>query len=168
MTVINRQPSGLSDFLQVQAGGKQPDDISQTLRGVIDVECMYAPDRLRAAIEPFNMTPGQLEFVEVPEGQVWKVYGVGYEQTNATTNGNNGLSVWQERIPGQGLNGVPWIDFFLGSNLPQTNVSRFVRAVELAQPRVITSGQRVVISYDHGDSANVIGNFYVTYVLLQA
>ena len=68
MAGINRQPSGFANLLQVQAGGTNPDNVSETVRPTLDIEPFYWPDRLRGIREPFNLAPGQADFIEVPEG----------------------------------------------------------------------------------------------------
>jgi hypothetical protein len=166
VTEINRQPQGLSDFLLVRAGGLNPDDLSQSVRPTIDIEPYYQPDRLRAASVNFN-NAGTLDFIAVPEGEIWKVLGFGVEIDPATSTQGFMLSIWHERIPGQGLNGVPWMSVQSNMAMEQTVVARWVWAREVRHPRVLTPEQRVVMSYDSGDRSSIQGTFYVTYVLLQ-
>ena len=165
MTEINRQPSGLSDFLKVQAGGQNPDDLSRSVRPTIDIEPLYYPDRLRAEKITFSLNAAQKDFIAVPESEIWKVIGIGYDIQNLSLGGNANCSVWQERIPGQGLNGVPWIGF--ANNDQRAGFGLVItQGVELIHPRVLTGGQRIVFQYDSGDVVTIGGDFYVTYVLL--
>ena len=105
MAQINRIPSGLLDFLLVQAGGQNPNEISELVRPVIDVTKLYAPDRLRAANEPTSMTAGQLEFIEVPEGEVWLLLFAAITAT-LVAGDSAAFSARIERIPGQGATGI--------------------------------------------------------------
>lgn len=163
MTQINKQPSGLSNFLGVQSGGQNPDDLSSIVRPVIDIEPFYTPDRLRAVSEAFSLNEGQIDFVEVPAGEVWKVVNLSLIQTGPTLNHTNIIFFGMERIPGQGLNGVPWLSAELVINQNASGENVFAADVV---PRVITGGQRITLEFAMGDTTTINGTFWVTYVLL--
>ena len=165
MTEINRQPQGLANFLSVQAGGRNPDDLSQSVRPVVNIEPFYQPDRLRAAKTAFNLNVQQLQELIVPEGEIWKLLSVSLQGQNAAANHQNFFSFWLERIPGQGLNGVPIAD--VNQNIVrQSNGVNTTQVYELRHPLVLTGGQRVVLSFDNGDTNPSGGFFYCIYVLL--
>lgn len=166
---INRNPSGLLNFLLTQAGGRNPDFLLEQVRPVLDIEKYYEPDRLRAVSEVISLNVGQLDFIEVPESEVWLVKSVGVVIDNGLGLAANNIinfSVWHERIPGQGFNGVPFVDLQT-PRTTQTIVGRYVSAKEIVTPRIVSSGQRLVISYDSGDAEPCGGDFFVTFVQLQ-
>ena len=165
MTDINKQPSGLSNSLGVRAGGTNPDDFSPSVRPVIDIEPFYAPDRMRAAIQSFSAAPQTIDFVEVPEGEVWKVIALAVVMTNYTVNQQTQGFFGIERIPGQGLNGIPWLSYEIASF--QSFGTETVFASDVV-PRIVTAGQRITHEVSNSDRNPSVGSMFVTYVLIDA
>jgi len=168
MTGINRQPSGLLDFLQVQAGGRNPDDLAQTVRPVVDIEPFYWPDRLRGFNESFSLTSGQIEAVTVPAGQVWKLLTVGHVTTDQLViNFNYVVTYGIEGIPGQGLNGIEFGAYSSGNLQPTTGYNG-AHFVQLPVPLIVTSGQVITLTcVIEGVTASLDGTFEGIFVLLQ-
>jgi hypothetical protein len=166
MAGINRNPIGLLDFLQTQSGGRNPDFLQESVRPTIDVEPFYTPDRLRAAVESFSMTTGQIEFIAVPEGEVWKILTFGFVTTTTVSSGADiAVQYGIERIPGQGFNGRGFASFYLKDS-PAQNV---VDYQQLPVPLIVTSGQRITITCVAESSTGAFaGDFEVIYTLLQA
>lgn len=165
MPGINRQPRGLLDFLQVQAGGRNPDQLSETVRPVVDVEPLYWPDRLRAVIEPTSLATGQIEFIEVPEGEVWKVLSV-YQTTNLGTGGYARYSFGLERVQPLGLNGVYFGHAHVDN--PAAAAADVAVGIQLPVPLIVTSGQRLVVRMDVKTGGGAYaGDFHVLYVLIE-
>ncbi len=168
MTGINRQPPGISDLLNVQSGGRNPDDFSQIIRGVLDMYPFYQVDRLRAAIEPFSLGVGQREFIEVPATEVWLVEFLSLEIDSASGSTNEyQFSFGLERIIDQGPNGVELINTGLILATSATVASILVFGGQLPRPIMVTGGQRLtLLCCDENQPGDVTGNFNVVYTLM--
>jgi len=167
MTEINRQPLGLSDLLQVQAGGRNPDQLSQTLRGTLDLAPLYFVDRMRAERETFSLSVGQRDFIEIPEGQAWmcQFFSVNVDSFSSSTEQYN-MSIGLERIPGQGFNGI---ELFAANLDPMSSQAgrQLVWAFQVPRPFLATSGQRLTILLaDESQTGAVTGEFQVVYTLI--
>lgn len=168
MTEINRQPSGLSDFLQVQAGGQNPNDLSQGVRPTIDIEPFYWPDRMRGFNKAIALNTGGIEFVEVPEGEVWKLLTFGFSlNTIYAPDQSYSASLGVERLPGQGLNGIEFasVDY---QNLLATQSHAPSYFVQFPHPLILTEGQRVTVTCKRRTGSAFSGTMEGVYVLLQA
>ena len=139
MPGINRQPRGLLDFLQVQAGGNNPDQLSETVRPVVDIEPFYSLDRIFAAEEAISMTGGQLEFIEIPEGEVWKVLTMGFSVALDATAAMR-ASFMIERIEPLGLNGII-VGNALAINDSSGSAQTCGAAIQFPVPLMVRSGQ---------------------------
>jgi hypothetical protein len=165
---INRNPQGLLDFLQTQSGGRNPDFLQESVRPTIDIEPFYWPDRMRGAIEPIALNSGSIEFIEVPEGEVWKVLTIGHVcNTNQAADTNYSVTYGIERLPEQGFNGVE-LGGFNYHNPAAVNTTQPVHFLQLPIPVLVTSGQRLTITCHRRTSGGLVGTFEVIYVLLNA
>lgn len=169
MTGINRQPPGLSDLLQVQSGGRNPDDFSQMVRGTMDLAPYYEVGRLRATVEPYSLSVGQREFIEVPEGEVWLMQFLsGTVDNMVTANWDATFSFGLERIIGQGLNGVELMGPFRPIADASDANNLIVFGGQLPRPFIVTGGQRLTLLLNSEGMAiaNVDGEFNAVYTLL--
>ena len=169
MTEINRQAPGLNDLVQVQSGGKMPDDLAQTVRPTIDIEPYYLNQRLRGFSEGISLSASGKDFIEVPEGQLWLLNSIGVEETGKSTVGDVFAVTFSiEGLAGQGFNGVE----FLSSGNIGPRVGALVNsslAFFRQLPRLIhvSAGQRIVITLtDENLTIPVNGTFEITYYLL--
>jgi hypothetical protein len=165
VTGINRNPSGLLDLLQVQAGGQNPDNLAETVRPIVDIEPFYWPDRMRGFNEAFSLNTGQIDFIEVPAGEVWKLLTIGHVTTsNVSTAQSYCVTYGIERLPGQGLNGIE----FGGYVTPVTaSAMRHCHYVQLPAPVIVTAGQRLTLTMHAATSGPITGDFEVVFVLVQ-
>ena len=163
---INRAPIGLLDLLLTQAGGRNPDQLIESVRPTLDIEKFYYPDRMNAFNETFSLSQGQLDFVAVPDDQSWLLLGVGSEVDLVTNTEDAQLSYFIERIPGQGLNGI-----LIGSSpyweIATTNTWEAAHFMWLPTPLLLTAQQRVVVKMARGLSGPHPGNFYGIFVRLE-
>lgn len=168
MTGINRQPVGLSDLLQVQAGGQNPDELSQLVRGIMDLYPFYQPDRIRGWIEPWALSVGQAEFVEVPAGEMWLLEFLAVEVDSSTSSADDYyFSFGIERIIGQGLNGIQIISTGVLNGASSAAAARPTGGGMLPRVFPITSGQRITCRLDDENQAGAItGNFFGVYTLV--
>lgn len=167
MPQVNRQPLALGNFLKYQSGGRNPDNLLEGVRPTIDAEQFYAPDRYRVATEAILMDRGQLEFVLVPDQQVWKILNASVQFTlNAGESATWSFRV--ERIPGQGLNGWPVAASDEINNYHASIAATFQWAWQPTQSFLMTEGQRFVVRLDQETApASVPGWLSVHYILLQ-
>ncbi len=150
MTGINAQPAGLSDLLEIQAGGKNPDNFAETVRPGIDILPWYMAKRLRAVATTFGATAiGNFgSFIEVPEGEVWVWWGIGLSIDAAAGGNNFNMSVWLERIQEQGLNGQMVEAFENQTAISSSAQARITEFRQFHNPLYLTPGQRVTIRVD--------------------
>lgn len=166
MTGINRQPTGLLDLLQVQAGGRNPDDLAQTVRPTIDIEPFYWPDRMRSVIEPFSLSGNQLDSITIPDGEVWKVLTIAALCT-LDAGAECGISFFIEQVQPQGAGGTLIAGF---PELSHSNLgpARTNAAVQLPVPLILTSPQIIAIRMDYEtNAAAVVGELHVLFVRIQ-
>lgn len=164
---INRIPTGLLDFLLTQAGGRNPDNLLEQVRPVVDLEPFYYPDRWNAVSEAFSLSEGQRDFIEVPAGEAWLWQTVAIDMTIGASSQRASFAIEIERIPGQGLNGIPVISPQEGLYFNSvTATGNLVWATFLPRPFLLTAGQRIVVFL--GDELNgpINGSLEVTFIRL--
>lgn len=85
MSTISRLPRGLLSFLDVQAEGKNPDNIGSELAPILNLEPFYRSlvrYEYLQEVDPAADAPGLFCPVEVPINQVWLVHQVGVRWEN--------------------------------------------------------------------------------------
>jgi len=145
-----------------QAGGRNPDQFIESVRPVIDIEKYYDSERLTGVIEALSMSQGQLEFIEVPEGEVWKLLSVAvHRMLPGGVGASSRFSFAIERLLTRGLNGTTVAS---SPNFDQAiSGERFAFGWQPPQPILLTSAQRIVVSCDKA-TANNTGELHVVYV----
>jgi hypothetical protein len=169
MPGINRQALGLLDLLSVQSGGRNPDFLDETVRGVLSMEKFYEPHRLRASFNGFSLAPGDDEdSFTVPEGQYWLIVNLGIIVSPINLNEIYRFGWMHTGIPGLGVGtGVP---FFAPINLgvTQTNNGFEMHSHNFVRPRLLTPGQGLRINYLNGDLTPDVGSAWCTFVLVDS
>jgi hypothetical protein len=172
MPQINRQANGLLDFLLVQSGGRNPDNLLESLRGVIDLSPYYEPDRLRVNFNAFSLNPGQQSTVHtVPEGEYWMVLTLGFIVTSDANEQNAQFLHSHGNISDAGGGAAaPWV----GPNeynQPTTQAGAGSRSQagtkNFERPRILTPDQFITILNCNSDSVPAVGTSWCTYVLLE-
>ncbi len=170
MAKIERVPSGLLDYLKLRSQGRNPDDLLDNVRATLEQELFYDLERHESAEEPINMTSGQIEFIEVPADEIWKLLAVGFVRN--PTGGGASLNVrasWLiERLIGAGANGVP---FHSSPAIIQPALTAATGVIEyghtLEKPFLVRAGQRITMRLDWarnvttGADSSVVGTFYL-------
>jgi len=77
---ISRRPGGFLDLLLTQQQGKNPGELLDTVQPSIDMLPFYCPERLTISTATNAVTTKgiQANAVEIPAGENWLVYGVGF------------------------------------------------------------------------------------------
>jgi hypothetical protein len=158
MSGINRNPLGLLDFLQTQSGGRNPDFLQESVRPTIDIEQFYWSDRMFGAREPISMASGQLEFIEVPEGEVWKILTMGFT-VNVVATARFKATFLIERLEPLGLNGLV-VGSVEAVNDTAGTTGDIGAAIQLPVPFIVRSGQRLVIRCDGENDAGPAAGFF--------
>lgn len=101
---IARRPAGLLDLLLTQQQGKNPGELGDLVNPTIDLEPFYSAERLTAkALTSAVTAVGTFGGIQVPAGEVWKVYGVSFFANFATINQRLGISGEIINIPSSGF-----------------------------------------------------------------
>lgn len=166
MSGINRIPQGLIDFLLTQAGGRNPDNLLESVRPVLDIEPYYYPDRYRAEIKAFNLTELQFEAIVIPDGEVWRLLSATIDVV-MDVGEQAKMSLWIERMQPLGLNGVAIAGTKL-INTMATAARSNVAPFDLPAQYVLTGGQRIAVRCDwETGGGGLVGDLHVSYVKIQ-
>jgi len=150
---IQRVPTGLLDFLRLRSEGRTPDNLLDDVRATVDVSPNYDLERSVAVTEPINMATGQIEFIEVPGDEVWKLIALGVMRDAGGTTGSfqYKFTYSVERLLGAGLNGVPFLTSDALVYPAAIGVTgRFADAHTLPKPFFLSAGQRLTVQLQFG------------------
>lgn len=157
---IQRVPAGLLDYLKLRSQGETPDALLKDVRPTIDLSPNYDMERHEAVSEPINMVTGQIEFIEVPSDEVWKLVAVAVKRDQAVIAAS--IFLWSfsvERLLGAGLEGVP---FHTSPRIDVPSITSVLTRMEYAytlpKPFFLRAGQRLTLSMDYGVSPTTGGN----------
>ena len=121
---------------------------------------------MRGALKPFNLAQGQIEFIDVPDGEVWRVLTA---QVNCTITAGSyaNMQLGVERLPGRGLNPT-----YLGAFHFQDDLGAAQNRCDALQfpfPLILTEGQRFTVDmWGENVLGAVVGQLELVYVLLQS
>lgn len=164
MPSINRLPVGLRSLLNYQAGGENPSDLLESIRGTIDLFQFLGPDLLRAFVEPFSLSAGQADFIEVPAGEMW-LWNTWHIRGDVGVGETFYFEIQLERVQPLGLNPVSLFGNQTQENAPATNAFSFTQGEQLPRLMLLTPSQRIVVRNTFG-IGTVTGNLSVTYYAL--
>ena len=84
-SLIQRIPPGLLSFLGLKSTGQNPNNLSDTVVPVLDLEHLYLAQDLQVSSNTQNVAnAGQSISLAVPNGEAWRVLGFGYSADTLT------------------------------------------------------------------------------------
>ncbi len=85
-TQITRVPIGLQSILGTQAQGQNPSELAQVVAPVVDLTSFYAFRNEKWEIKASGQFTSNTSWnVEVPDGKVWIIQGIGWWHSTAST-----------------------------------------------------------------------------------
>ena len=93
---ISRRPAGLLDLLLTQQQGANPRELLDTVQPIVDMSAFYESERLDVEVETMAITTlgvQTADAIDVPDGEYWKVLGVGASAEATIANQALGVTV---------------------------------------------------------------------------
>lgn len=86
---IQKQPDGLLAFLRVYSTGKQPDQLDESVRPVIDLTEFYASRRLETVTDSTtSVATGDDMLISVPAGESWRLHNLSAKIDSLSSGGD--------------------------------------------------------------------------------
>lgn len=172
---IQRVATGLLDFLNLRSQGETPDELARVVRPSIELTDFYDLSKHESVQEPVSLNTGQIEFLQVPDDEVWKLLALGITRDPAAIAAGyqTAFTFSIENLIGAGLNGVP---FHTSPRLehPTTALLTPVLAYAhlLEKPFLVRAGQRITVTAQYvldggGASFNWTGDFWLHIVRMK-
>lgn len=133
---VNTPPLGLQSLLGNQNFGDNPDDLSQTIRPVIDQTPFLGSTQIKYSRDASSLNGvGVAVTTTVPQGEAWYILGVSLQIPGVTNAGQFQLGIALEDLPGF----TPGQQHWLASmhNRVTTNIGDLVEvSFQPAQPQL--------------------------------
>lgn len=140
---IQRTPLGLLGLLGIKSLGKNPDQISDTVIGAINMAPFYWASKLEVHAElvtNVGATAGDAPLITVPDSEDWLVLGVGLDISTGQTVGDvNDLSC--TLLPPRGVEGLTVVQHATQTINSVLDVTHFGKQLEF--PIVLPGGSRI-------------------------
>lgn len=163
---IQEFPSGLLPFFGIKSFGATPPELAELVAGTVDLTEMYLLERLsikREINQPMTLGD-QACTITVPEGEIWRVLGIGSALTPSATGTIVSVSHFLQRPPISGNEYIP-----LGPSMPpRATIAGEVRvdhAVLFPVPFYVSAGMifQGAITADTGGATSLIYTLRVLY-----
>ncbi len=173
---IQRVASGLLQYLNLRSQGETPDELARVVRPNLDMSLFYDMDNHESQSVGVSMSTGNIDFIEVPGDEIWKLLAVSMVRDSG---GTTGAFEWKftfsiERMIGAGLDGVP---FHTSEALAYPSAigatGRFAYSFLLPRPFLVRPRQRITTQLQYGINTstgiaeNWDGDFWLHFIRMK-